>query len=355
MRVFRLVDLLPALHQIMLRTFPPDFRTEFGEEMVEVFRERLATAEDQGTWAVVVLGGQELGQMPRALLGLHRYLWQKKRQQFVSLFSRISGHAVFGVPPVDNDGRFSRLQQTLEMIPFLLTATLILLLTYRPPAWLPSGWHDPLDMAAAWAGALPLLALLLGLACGMPRWAYPYAGLVTGYTLWAAAEQRLVWLWVLLLATIISLVMMAVVVHRGKQPLPTFFQRLGASVILDWTRLSFGAFGAAPLFILAAFDNAYLNWRTPYLALVVLLMVLTALLYGRCRRQDVQLAIILGGTTLLFVPAILDHTYSLGRVGDIGWLLALWASMMTLMLLPVLSVPVQWASINLLRGLGTKE
>ena len=355
MKVFRFVAMLPALHQVMLRTFPLGFRTEFGEEIGEVFRERLATAEDQGTWAVVVLAGQELGQMPRALLGLHLYLWQKKRQQFVDLFSRIPGHAVFGVPPVDNDGRFSRLQLSLEMIPFLLTATLILLLTYRLPAWLSPGWHDPLDMAAAWAGALPLLVLLLGLARGMPRWAYPYAGLLTGYTLWAAAEQRLVWLWVLLLATIVSLVMMAVVVHRGKKPLPTFFQRLGASVILDWTRLSFGMFGAAPLLILAAFDNSYLNWRTPYLALVVLLMVLTALFYGRCRRQDRQLAIMLGGTTLLFVPAILDHTSSLGRVGDIGWLLALWASMMTLMLLPVLSVPVQWASINLLRGLGTKE
>ena len=70
---------------------------------------------------------------------------------------------MFGVAPVDNDGRFSRLHLSLEMTPFLLTSTLILFLTYRPPAWLPSRWYDPLDMAAVWAGSLPLLALLLGL------------------------------------------------------------------------------------------------------------------------------------------------------------------------------------------------
>jgi len=339
----------------MLGALPADFRAEFSEEMAEVFGKRLAASEEQGIGAMVVLGRQELGQMPLALLRLHLYRWQKKRKRAANLFSQMQGHSLFGVPPADNDGRFSRLHLSLEMSPFLLAAGLILLLTYQPLAWLPSKWRDPLDVAAVWAGALPLLALLLGVMRGMPRWAFPYAGLVAGYTLWAAAEQRLVWLWSGLLVTAVFLAVMAVIVQRGERPLPPFLQQIGTSAALDWTRLSFGVFGAAPLLILAAFDNARLNDTTPYLALALLLMVLTALVYGRCQRQDRQLAALVIGATLLFVPALLDNLHWRGGWSDVGWLVALWAWMVTLLLLPLLSAPVRWISLHLSLAPGNNE
>ncbi|MEJ2748509.1 MAG: hypothetical protein P8183_11475 [Anaerolineae bacterium] len=300
MKIFPI--LLQALYRVMRRAFPAPFRAAFGEEMVELFGERLADAAEQGKWAMVILGGRELGQWPAALLRSHIYLWQKGRRRITQLWGK---RPLFGVPPLADDGRSSPPQLLLEIIPFLFTALLILLLTYWPPAQR----YDPPDVAVMWAGMLPLLGLLLGLAQGMPRWAYPYGGLLIGYTMWLAIGQRLVWLWVLLMLTAVALAVMAVVVNRGERPLPTFFQRMGASMALDWTRLSFGVFGAAPLLILAAFDNAFLNQRTPYLALALLVMVLTALWYGRCRRQDRQLTVLLGGTTLLFVPALLDNVY----------------------------------------------
>jgi len=343
MSVTRLISLLQALYRLTLVAFPSEFRAEFGEEMVEVFGQRLA-APGQGIWAVLVVGGQELGQIPLALLRLRLYLGRKKQQQVRQLLSRISGQAIFGVPPVDNDGRFSRLQLSLEIMPFLLTAGLILLLTYRPPDWLPVRWSHPLDAAVLWAGELPLLGLLLGMVRGMPRWAYPYGGLLIGYSLWVAAENQLLWLWMFLLLAAVSLAVMALIIHRGKRPLPTFFQQIGTSIALDWTRLSFGVFGATPLLILAAFDNAYLNHRTPYLALALLLMVLAALLYIRSRRQDWQLAALLIGTTLLFIPALLDHVYWRGWLVHTVWLALLWAWMVTLLLLPLLSVPTQLLS-----------
>ncbi len=345
MRMAIFLVLLQTFYRMMLRAFPADFRTAFGEEMTEMFAERLAEAAAQGGWAMVMLSGRELGQWPAALLRSHLYIWQKKRQRMKQFWG---SRSLFGVPPLANDGRSSTPHLLLELLPFLFTASLIVLLTYQPQANRPA----PLDVAVWWAGALPLLALLLGLARGMPRWAYPYGGLLAGYALWLAADQRLVWLWVLLMFTSISLAILALFVNRGERPLPAFFQQIGASIALDWTRLSFGVFGAAPLLILAAFDNAFLNQRTPYLALALLIMVLTALVYSRRRRQDLQMAALLSGTTLLFVPALLDNVYWLGWGGSITWLLALWAWIVVLLWLPLISVPAQFIAADLPPGHG---
>jgi hypothetical protein len=282
---------------------------EFGDEMVEVFNERLAEAGEQGIWAVLAFFGREVGEMPVTLLRLQVYRWRKKQQWVRQILSRVPGQVVFDELPVDDDGRFSYRWLLLEVTPLLLAASLILLLTYRPPAWLLSRLRDPLDVASIWAGVLPLLALLPGMARGMPRWAYPYAGLVAGYTLWALAELRVAWLWGLLLVAVVFLGVLAVLVDRAEQPLPAFFRRLGASAALDWTRLSFGVFGAAPLVILAAFDDSRLNQHTPYLALALLFMPLIALAYGRCRRQDGQLVTLLFGVTLLLIPGLLEQFF----------------------------------------------
>lgn len=346
---YRLDDLFQTLYRAMLGAFPGKFRDEFSEEMAEVFGEQLAAAEEQGIWAVLVLGGKELSQTPVALLRLHLYFRGKKWEQIAQHFSQAPRPVVFGAPPADNDGRFSRLQLLFEITPFLLTAALILILTYQPPAWLPARWHDPLDVAPVWAGA-SLLGLLLGLARGMPRWAYPWAGLLAGYTLWVAAGQGLVWLWGVLLVMSFFLAIMAVIVHRGERPLPPIFRRLGASVALDWTRLSFGVFGAAPLLVLASFDNAYLNWRTGYLALALALMVMTAVGYCLCRRQNSQLATLLGGTTLLLVPALMESITWQGSWGDAAWLVGLWAWMVALLFLPLFAVLVQWMLVSMPAG-----
>jgi hypothetical protein len=355
LKAARFVAGLQAWYRLMLHVLPTRFRSDFGEEMAEVFDERLAEAGKQGIWAVLALAGREVGEMPVALLRLHAYKWQKKRRRVRQLFSPVPGQAVFDVPPVDDDGRFSYRGLFLEIAPFLLTASLILLLTYKPPAWLPSKWRDPMDAAGVWAGVLPLLVLLPGLAWGMPRWAFPYAGLVAGYTLWAFAGQRVAWLWGLMLVAVAFLGILAVLVDREEQPLPPFFRRLGASAALDWTRLSFGVFGAAPLVILAAFDDSRLNQQTPYLALALLFMPLMALAYGRCRRQDGQLVALLVGTTLLSIPALLEQLFWRGGLEGVGWLVTLWAGLVTLLLLPLLSVPVRWASLNMSPRGNNKE
>ncbi|MCA9979143.1 MAG: hypothetical protein KC413_25450, partial [Anaerolineales bacterium] len=270
----RMVFTAQALYQTMLRAFPAEFRAAFGEEMAEQFSERLADAAEQGIWTVALVGGREIWQWPAALLRSHFYYWRKRRQHIGQVWNR---RPLFGVPPFANDGRFSSQKRLLELLPFLFTMSLIVYLTYWPQVKRAA----PLEMAMVWAGVVPLLALLLGLARGLPRWAYPYAGLLFGYTLWLAVAQRLVWLWMLLSLTAVSLAILAVIVNHGERPLPILWQQIEASIALDWTRLSFGLFGSTPLLILAAFDNAFLNHRTPYLALALLVMLLTAFAYSR--------------------------------------------------------------------------
>jgi hypothetical protein len=350
-----LVTLLHVLYRGMFRAFPLAFRAEFGDEIMAVLDERLAVAARQGRRSLLALGVQEIWQMPAALLRAHLYRWQKKRQALRHALTTTGAPPLFGVPPPAGDGRFSVRQLLLELAPFLLAAALIVFLTYRPPSWLPAGWRDPLETATVWAGMLPLALLLLGLARGVPRWAYPYAGLLSGYMLLAAAQQRLIWLWALLLLMAIGLAIIAIAVQRAGGPLPSFVVRLGASAALDWTRLSFGVFGAAPLLVLAAFDNSYLNHQTPYLALSLALMVATVVAYGRCRRQDRQLAALLGGTTLLLVPALLENVTWRGTAAGSDWLAALWAGMVTWLLLPLLSVPLHWIPVSLSPGQNSEE
>ena len=99
-------------------------------------------------------------------------------------------------------------------------------------------------------------------------------------------------------------------------PLPIILRRIGQSLSLDWTRLSFGVYGTTPLAILIAFDDGYINNRTPYLALSVLLMVAGALLYTRSRQNLTQVAVLVGGTSLSVWAAWLDKVTFAGRAGN---------------------------------------
>lgn len=61
------------------------------------------------------------------------------------------------------------------------------------------------------------------------------------------------------------------------------------------------------------------------------------------------------GTTLLFFPALLDHVYWQGWSAHMVWLALLWAWMVALLLLPMLSVPAQLLSQSLLSWPDGKE
>jgi hypothetical protein len=166
------------------------------------------------------------------------------------------------------------------------------------------------------------------------------------YVLTANQSGVLPFLAAMLLASAI-LAVMALVTNVQLSLLPTPVRRIGQSLSLDWTRLSFGLYGAVPLATIFAFDDALTNNRTPYLAISVLSMVACALIYCRSRQSTLQITALLAGMSLSIWAALLDKaSFAGGLAGwiatprpgaaDIAWMLKLWVPWVALILAPAL-------------------
>ena len=333
---------LTRLYVLLVRLYPRSFRARFEDEMRAVFAAVLDQAAQRGILALASLGLRELCDAPLALLRVYRSGWRN--------WSRATRHSpvsISSLPRPSPDGRASWLQVGLEVSLFLSMGAVLVLLTYLPLArTMPGPPRGPTDGSAIWVLlAIPLF--MAGLARGLPRWAYPSGGMVLGHSLLAAIRFRQLPTLVAFMLAFAALTAAAVVVHLYVRPLPIWLRRLGRSIVVDWTRWSFCVYGAMPLTISTAFDNAYLNNRTPYLAASVLLMVAGALVYVRSRRTVMQIAALLGGMSVCFLCALLDHVHFVGRmspwIAESGWLIQLWASVIALTLAPFLFSLVQRA------------
>ena len=340
-----IISTILLLYKLSLHGFPARFRSEFEDEMVEVFRELLVERARQGIWEVFLVGLREFYQMPFALLRSHLSEWRKKQYHAWLLHLRLAHWTPFRTAPIANDGRFSWWQTLLEINLFVITGIFLIIIVYHRPGWVPTGWQHHWPGMGWLVVLLSLPGLLWGLARGLPRWTYPLGGLVLGYSLLVAQRHGLIHFWISTLLASFFLGITAVFINAYSQPLPLSLQRIGRSLALDWTRLSFGFYGVTPFLIITAFDDSYLDDQTPYFALSVLLMILGALLYSRSRRQDRQFAALAGGVTLMLGPALLHQAYFQGSwlaspnlwLADASWMSALWAFMIILLLLPMLA------------------
>lgn len=334
------------LYKVSLHTFPAQFQENFAEEMTDVFERVLAQAASRGWWALLGVGLHEFCQLPLAIWRAHLAVWRGKQAQR-PLTRTISRSPFHPLPPA-HDGRFSWRQLALEMLPLVATAVCLFILTYHRPDVVPANWQHQ------WPGlgwftmlfALPLFCL--GLAWGLPRWAYPAGGLLLGYSLLLIHWFGLISFWAGLLLAAFIVGLTAVHSHLHHQPLPPFLQRIGRSMALDWARLCFGLYGLMPWLLIVAFDGVYRTDRTPYLALSLLLMVLGVLVYGRCQRQQQQWMVLLTAVSVTLLPPLLHQAAFQGGVwrwladparwlADLSWIGVLWAFQITLLLLPMLA------------------
>jgi hypothetical protein len=228
---------------------------------------------------------------------------------------------------------------------FLVAGLLLIAVTYLPSAGPSPGWMHDLGFLGKAVMPLTLPIILIGLVWGLPRWAYPFGGLLLGYQVLRANQSGL---WPFLVAMLLAyaiLATVALITNPRPSPLPAPLRRIGQSFSLDWTRLSFGAYGAAPLAIIIAFDDGHTNSRTPYLALSVLAMIACALIYCRSSQTSVRVGALLGGITFSFMAAWLNNVAFSGSSGDwiaesnpghaeIVWMLRLWVLWMALILTP---------------------
>lgn len=338
-----LVLLADRMYAWLLCLYPAEWRQKFGEEMHLVFVEAATTAVEEGSLGLFFW--RELRDAPKSLAKVYWYGWTKKWRQGVQRLQEATSVADLPAPPPD--GRDTWQQAVLELSLFLLAALLLLLATYRPLTGLSPGWQHNMSFLGQIIVPLTLPLFLLGLARGLPRWAYPSGGLLAGHYALVANQFGLrPFLVVMLLATII-LAFVALVTNPQPAPLPTPLRRIGQSISLDWTRLSFAVYGAMPLAIIIAFDDGYANNRTPYLALAILVMVAGALLYARSRQTLMQLGALVSAMSLAIWAAWLDKVSLAGGlenwivapypgVAEMLWMVQLWFTWTFLILIPAL-------------------
>jgi hypothetical protein len=229
---------------------------------------------------------------------------------------------------------------------FLVAGLLMILATYVPVDGLRPGWQRNAQFLGNMILPLTVPFLLIGLARGLPRWTYPLGGLLLSYSV-MIADQTGLWLFLSLMLVAAS-ILFAAAILTDPQPshLPVPIRRIGQSLSTDWTRLSFGIFGAMPMVILMAFDDARTDSRTPYLAFSVLAMIASALLYCRSRDTNIQIATLLAGLTFSVWGAWLDTVSFSGGLnhwimvassgtGSLLWMAVLWAQWAILILSPL--------------------
>jgi hypothetical protein len=334
-------DYADRLHRLILRAYPPEYLETFGEEMHETFLDGVTEARSQGRLALFLL--QELRDTPKALANAYWDGWKRKAQTGIQILQEATSTS--DLPPAPPDGRDSWKQVVFECGLFIITALLLITATYFPIEGVKEGWQRSAEYLGRIIVPLTLPILLFGLVRGLPRWAYPFGGLLLGYYAFVSNQTALgVFLLILLFGSTL-LALAAILTDPQPTLLPILFRRIGQSISTDWMRLSFAVYGAMPLFILMAFDDSHYDNRTPFLALAALTMAASAFLYCRSRTESMQMLALFLGMTLSIGCAWLDQISFANRMshwiivssragaGNL-WLFSLWIQWNILLLSP---------------------
>jgi hypothetical protein len=339
------IKLVIHCYRNLLKLYPREFRETFADEMQSVFEEMITSATSQGPMALIRLVLKEFLSTPSVLFRAHQANWQAQFPHTRDVRHRITAFFAFPPPSPRLDGRDSWQQAGWEMIPFLFMGLILILQTYLPLEKSGSGWQRSLGIVAPVLLILPLPVFLYGLLKGLPRWAYPSGGMLLGYWIMIGLMAQLMPFLLVISLAMLGLAIASAWVNFHRHPLPVFLRRLGYSLWVDWTRLSFAIYAATPLLIILAFDDAYINNRTPYLAISTICMSAGALGFIRSHKPFHQILALLVGLSLSIWPAFLDKaTFNGGIVSwmvfqqtwstDAGWMFRLWLIAVVLLLAP---------------------
>lgn len=337
--------LAERIYRLVLRAYPTEYIETFGDEMQDTFLLGLKEAGDRGDVVLFVL--RELRDIPKVLASAYWHGWKRKLQNSIQILHELTSSS--DLPPALPDGRESWQQVLWELSLFLIAGLLLIAATYLHFDGLPASWQRSIEFMGSII--LPLTApfLLIGLARGLPRWTYPFGGLLFGYY-GLAAQQTSLWLFLLVMLFAASILALAAILTDPQPSHPPIqIRRIGQSLSLDWTRLSFGIFGAMPLIILMAFDDAHTDSRTPYFAFSVFVMIVSALIYCRSRGSTMQIAILLTGLTFSIWGAWMDKVSFTGGlmnwttvtaygIESLAWIASLWIQWAFFILFPAVFI-----------------
>ena len=342
-----LVNSLAFFYRLLMKMYPPAYRAEFADEMSDTFKEGVDDAASQGMLGTFLW--RELRDTPEMLVRVYSDEWMTKLQTGFQTLQHAASTS--DLPPAPPDGRESWRQAFWELSLFATAAALLVIPAYLSFVEMRAGWQRDAEFLGKVIVPLTLPVVLLGLARGLPRWAYPFGGLLLGYEIFISYQSSM---WLFLIAMLFACsVLAAAAILTDPQPsrLPIPVRRVGQSLAMDWTRLSFGIYGAMPLIVLMAFDDAHANDRTVYLALSVLGMLVSVFIYCRSRATSTQITALLMGLTFTIWCAWMDKiTFADGLVSwvmvpsmgleEMSWLLKLWLQWGVLILSPALFVTI---------------
>jgi len=237
---------LIRFYAILIHLYPPQFRAEFGDEMVAVFSENLT---DRSSFQAVILFLYEIRDLPRSLLEAFTESWSQG--------GKMTAKNEYIVPS-------TRWQAFIGTLPFLTFGIASLI--------------DKTDFSYPLRFILPhlvcyglaLSGLLIGWIRGFPLWSYSYLGwsLVfawewTNIGIYGTNWGYYIWI------PFGLMILIALLWTRSLDPIKKQFRDMWN----DWTRLSLTMFAFGSFISLSFDDNHH-----PYLLLFILVstMVVSA-------------------------------------------------------------------------------
>jgi hypothetical protein len=340
--------IVERIYHLILCAYPPEYLETFGDEMQNTLLDGLEESISQGMVASFLM--REMSDTPKSLVYAYWCVWSRKIVNGIELFQKATSSS--DLPSTPPDGRDSWRQVFLELSMFFVAGILLIIATYNPVDILRSDRTRNFELFGHIIVSITVPFLLFGLMRGLPRWAYPIGGMLVGYGGYIADRTGL---WLFLIMTLFaSLILFLTAILTDPQPsrLPISIRRIGQSISLDWTRLSFGVYGAMPLAILMAFDDAHTNRHTPYFAFSLLVMFICALVYCRSRDTTIQITTLLTGLTFSIWCAWLDKvSFTNGltnwtKVSTIGVESIVWMAILWLQWAVLISFPIVFILLN---------
>jgi glycerol uptake facilitator-like aquaporin len=255
--VSRWTHLIARAYRLLLAFYPSAFRAEFGDEMQDVFADILAGVKTRNWSHSIILLARELRDLPGSAWREH--LRARKRMP-------MSQNPTWR-PPTTKE-----LLAGLTLFVFpILPAILTLMFGYQP---LINQIRSKITIALL---VIVLVAIVLGLKHGFPRWTVPYLGVVVAsvvllepsWRIWhffysdvqraigyfsqtlqvRVLYHALMWgfFWFLVFASFILLILLLMAWPRTRQ--------LARRIRLDWTLFSFMLFGGLVFQLEIIFDE----------------------------------------------------------------------------------------------------
>ena len=293
---------LNAFHDLLLRLYPPGFRSIFEDEMQIVFSQTISEASDKGALALGKVFLRELRDLPAAA-------FQERLLERQSGGNQPSKSAAQPAEPL------THMEMLLALAVFLVPAGFILY--NSAPSPLVNKIVPPILFTLLLAGSV------VGMIKRFPRWSLPYFGLVLSAIvflfLFQGEAQRIsallasrfafqpndelsrlllviFWdgmVWLSLLALVAFSVLLLSRVPK--------FVPLVQRTLEDWTRLSYLFYGSSMLALVLTFD-AY-NYDADIALAALLCLAAGAWVYLRSNRPGRRFLALLAGLSLAMLVA----------------------------------------------------